>query len=84
MKSTRVTVRFSADLRRRLKSAACRAGTIESDLIRRAVERELAGADEAPTACELFKKAGLIGIVREGPSDLSTNPDHFEGFGALE
>jgi hypothetical protein len=50
-------------------------------LIRRAVEQELATEEETETVYDRVKKAGLIGIVREAPSDLSTNPDYFEGFG---
>jgi predicted DNA-binding protein len=81
MKDYRVTVRFSADLRRRLKAAARRSGKLESDLVRSAVEQHLDMGDEEPTAYERFEKAGLIGIARKGPRDLSTNQDHFKGFG---
>ncbi len=31
---------------------------------------------------DLAAKAGLIGAVKDAPSDLSTNPAHFDGFGA--
>ena len=82
MKNDRITVRFPADLRRRLRSAAHRTGTRESDLVRSAVERQLAAEDETLTAYERAKKAGLIGIVRGASRDLSTNPEHFDGFGS--
>jgi predicted DNA-binding protein len=81
MKDYRITVRFSAELRRRLKDAARRSGTRESDLVRGAVERQLASADDAPTAYDHAKKAGLIGAVQGASPDLSTNPKHFGGFG---
>jgi predicted transcriptional regulator len=81
MKGSRITVRFPADLRRRLKQAARSNGTRESDLVRVAVEQRLAGEDHAVTAYERFKKAGLIGVVRGASKDLSTNPRHFDGFG---
>lgn len=81
MKDDRITVRFSTELRRRLKDAAHRSGTRESDLVRGAVERQLAAQDDAITAYERAKKAGLIGAVRGASRDLSTNPRHFDGFG---
>lgn len=81
MKDSRITVRFPAALRRSLKSLARRSGTRESDLIRKAVERHLEAEQQSPTAYEYAKKAGLIGIIRDAPKDLSTNPKHFRGFG---
>jgi predicted DNA-binding protein len=81
MKDNRVTVRFPAELRQRLRAAARRSGTRESDLVRTAVERQLAAEDDALTAYERAKKARLIGVVRAS-RDLSTNPRHFDGFGS--
>jgi predicted DNA-binding protein len=81
MKDYRVTVRFPAELRQRLKAAARRSGARESDLVRVAVERQLAAEDDALTAYDHAKKAGLIGAVRGASRDLSTNPRHFDGFG---
>ncbi len=77
----RITVRFPTELRRRLKAAAHRSGTKESDLVRAAVERQLAAEETVLTAYEHAKKAGLIGAVRGANRDLSTNPKHLEGFG---
>ena len=81
MKDHRVTVRFPAELRQRLKAAAHGSGRRESDLVRGAVERQLAVEDQALPAFEHAKKAGLIGAVRGAPRDLSTNRGHFDGFG---
>jgi predicted DNA-binding protein len=81
MKSDRITVRLPADLRRRLKEAAHRSGTRESDLVRGAVERQLAAAEDAVTAYQRAKKAGLIGAVRGASRDLSTNPRYLDGLG---
>jgi predicted DNA-binding protein len=82
MKDCRITVRFSPELRQRLKTAARRSGQRESDLIRGAVERQLAAESEALTAYEHAKKAGLIAAVRGAARDLSTNRKHFKGFGS--
>jgi predicted DNA-binding protein len=81
MKNARITVRLPLELRRRLKAAANRSGRQESALIRAAIERELAADEGAPTAYDRAKKAGIVGIVRGTPPDLSTNPKYFEGFG---
>jgi hypothetical protein len=56
MNEDRITVRLPADLRRKLKDAARRNGTRESDLVRGAVERQLAAEDESLTAYEHAKK----------------------------
>jgi predicted DNA-binding protein len=81
MKNDRITVRLPAELRRRLKAAARRNGTRESDIVRGAVERQFAAEEEVTTAYEHAKKAGLIGAVRGASRDLSTNAKHFDGFG---
>jgi predicted DNA-binding protein len=81
MKDHRITVRFSAEAERRIKAAASRRGTRESDLIRAAVESQLADDDALPTAYEHAKKAGLIGAIKGTARDLSTNPKYFDGFG---
>lgn len=81
MKDARITVRFSKELRRRLKVAARLGGRRESELIRSAVERLLSVESSVPTAYELAKTAGLIGIARGASGDLSTNAKYFDGFG---
>jgi len=81
MKDQRITVRFSPEMRRRLKAAARRGGTRESDLVRGAVELHLAAEEGSLTAYELAKKSGLIGAVKGTARDLSTNAKYFDGFG---
>ncbi|MGA8029713.1 MAG: CopG family transcriptional regulator [Bryobacteraceae bacterium] len=81
MENCRITVRLTAKLRRRIKAAAHRSGTRESDIIRGAVERQFAAEDEGITAYERARNAGLIGAVRGAGPDLSTNPKHLESFG---
>ena len=39
---------------------------------------------ESVTSCyDLALRAGMIGALKDAPFDLSTNPDHFQGFGTL-
>jgi predicted transcriptional regulator len=81
MRDHRITVRLSAETRRKLKAAARRRGRRESDLVRDAVELRLAEEAGSPSAYEYAKKAGLIGAVKGAPRDLSTNANYFDGFG---
>lgn len=81
MKDCRITVRLAPELRRRLRNTARRTGQRESDLIRGAVERQLAAEDEALTAYDHARNAGLIGAARGAARDLSTSQRHFDGFG---
>ena len=79
MKSECITIRLSTDLRRRLKATARAHGAREADVIRAVLEQRL---DAEPTsAYERAKKAGIIGVLKDAPADLSTNPKYFEGFG---
>jgi predicted DNA-binding protein len=80
-KDYRISVRLSPETHRRLKAAARRGGRRESDIVRDAVERELAAEGASVTAYELAKKAGLIGAVKATIRDLSTNPKYLDGFG---
>jgi predicted DNA-binding protein len=81
MRDHRITVRVSAETRRKLKAATRRHGRRESDLVRDAVELRLAAEEGSLTAYEHAKKAGLIGVVEGIVRDLSTNRKHFDGFG---
>ena len=38
-------------------------------------------SEEGATFFEVLNEVGLIGCVKGGPPDLSTNPKHMEGFG---
>jgi predicted DNA-binding protein len=81
MKEYRISVRLNSALRRKLEAAALRTGKRESSLVREALERQLSRSDPAETAYDLALKAGLIGALKGGNRDLSTNPRHFDGFG---
>jgi len=36
------------------------------------------------SAYDLAKEMGIIGMIKDAPSDLATNPKHMEGFGSDE
>src|ERR1017187_3044347 len=83
MKDHRITVRFSPEMRRRLKSAARRGGTRESDLVRGAVELQLAAEEASLTAYEHAKKSGLIGAVKGGNAAPQPKPRVFGGLACV-
>ena len=33
------------------------------------------------TCYDIAKRLGIIGVYKDTPDDLSTNPEHMEGFG---
>ena len=81
MKTERLTVRLDVALRDRVRRRAKALGVSESDYARRAIEEHAVESRDSDTAYDRFKRAGLIGISDIGPSDLSTNKKHMEGFG---
>lgn len=64
-----------------MRDRAARAGLSQSQVVREALEVYLARGDGQRSAYELARDLGLIGCVRRGARDLSTNPKHLEGFG---
>ena len=81
MKEYRLTIRLSSDLRQRVLTAARKTGKPESDVVREALERQLPTSRKRETALDMAKRLGVVGAVTFEERDLSTNPEHLEGFG---
>jgi metal-responsive CopG/Arc/MetJ family transcriptional regulator len=81
MASQRISVRVPGGIARRLKERSRVTGARESQVVRQALEEYLAKNSEHETAYDRAKKAGLIGCVRGGRKDASTNKKLFKGFG---
>jgi hypothetical protein len=77
----RITFCISKSLVERLKKRARMRRLSESALVCKAIECYLGEGATSGSAYELAGESGLIGYVRGGPSDLSPNRKHFEGFG---
>lgn len=73
----RIEPRIQSSLRRR----AALAQKSESAVVREALETYLSTVPDRPSAYDLALQAGVIGCAKSGPRDLSTNPEHFKGFG---
>ena len=81
VKQYRLTVRVNADLRRRLAKTAKRKGKPEAEVLREALDKELDPIKPKESAYDRALALGIIGTVKDGPPDLSTNKKYFEGFG---
>jgi predicted transcriptional regulator len=81
MSSQRITIRISESLVKRLKQQAGIKRRSESAVVREALENYLGETPASRSAYDMAQEAGLIGCVRDVPSDLSTNRKHLQGFG---
>ena len=76
-----VSLKFSADLERRLIAAARDRGESKSEIIREALRNYLASESVAEPGSCLDLSRDLVGCM-EGPPDLSYNKKYMKGFGA--
>jgi len=80
MSDDRISVRVEPALRKKLGRIARRFGKSESELVRDVLS-EFCQRDSGQSAYDLAKRAGIIGMIKDAPPDLSTNPKYMEGFG---
>ena len=81
MTDSRISVRLDKDTQRRLDEAVRATGKTESELVRDALSTYLLNRPAADNCLQLAQRHGLVGCAKRLPADLSTNRDHFEGFG---
>ena len=81
MANDRISVRLDEETQRRLDAEARATGKNESDLVREALAAYFRQRPEPETCLDLARRAGVIGCAKRLPPDLSTNREHFEGFG---
>jgi hypothetical protein len=78
-------IRLSEEQERHLRQYAHETGRSESEVIATALEEYFAtrtpSGGSGENAYELARRIGMIGVAGDLPSDLSTNPSYFEGFG---
>ena len=58
-----------------------RTGRPWDELLRELISVDVFPATTDESALEAAERLGLIGICNGAPSDLSSNPEHLEGFG---
>ncbi|EAZ88075.1 hypothetical protein [Crocosphaera chwakensis] len=76
-----ISIPLSPSLEQRLKEVAHMNQKTEQELILEALENHLKQFPIPKNCYDLAIELGVIGIAADLPSDLSTNPSHFEGFG---
>lgn len=77
----RINVRVDSRLKEELEAAAEAEGARPSELVRSALEAYLRGRSPGESCLDVARRAGVVGVYRNTPRDLSTNPKHMEGFG---
>lgn len=82
MASHRLSIRVSPELERTIQEHARAVGQRSSQIVREVLERHFASRRPARSCYDLARKTKVIGCAKNAPSDLSTNPHYFEGFGS--
>ncbi len=77
----RINVRVDVDLKQKLEAEARDRGVSPSEVVREALENHLKSNPRRETCLDIARRIGLIGCAKSLPKNLSTNRDHFEGFG---
>ena len=81
MATERITIRIDRQLRRELKERASAKGKRASDVVREALKEYFAAHATGETCYDLALKAGIVGIVKTAPPDMSRNRKYLKGFG---
>jgi metal-responsive CopG/Arc/MetJ family transcriptional regulator len=77
----RVSVRVEERLKQQLEDEAREKGVRPSDIVRQALEEHIRQRTPRLNCRDLAERLGILGSAKGLPADLSTNPDHMEGFG---
>jgi hypothetical protein len=77
----RMTVRVNQGLKRQLEAEAREKGVSPSEIVRQVLEEHVRRPRPGESCYDLAKRLGIIGSAKGLPTDLSTNPEHMEGFG---
>jgi Arc/MetJ-type ribon-helix-helix transcriptional regulator len=79
--ASRISVRLDDDTRQRLDQEVRATGQNESEVVRAALADYFRKRPKRESCLELARRHRLIGCGKRLPPDLSTNRQHFEGFG---
>jgi len=77
----RLTIRVDKKLRAKLATLAKQRGESESEVARAAIESFIESSLPQESCYDIAMRLGIIGCVKGGPPDLSTNPKYLEGLG---
>jgi len=77
----RINVRVDERLKQELEAEPREKGVSPSDIVRQALEEHMRQRTPRETCLDIARRIGILGIYKDAPHDLSTNPEHMEGFG---
>jgi hypothetical protein len=77
----RINVRLEAKLKHELEAEARQRGVTPSRIVRDALKEHMQRQAPRQSCYDVAERLGLIGIYKDTPTDLSSNPKHMEGFG---
>ncbi|VGO18455.1 ribbon-helix-helix domain-containing protein [Pontiella sulfatireligans] len=79
---TTLTLKIPETMAAELASEAKEHSVSKSEVVRSALDEYLHNPErkKEPSAYDVAKALGVIGCIKDGPEDLSTNPKHMEGF----
>lgn len=76
----RINVRVEGSVKQRLEADAKQKGTSPSAIVRQLIEEHY-GQPVVENCLQLAERLGILGSIKGLPADLTTNPEHMEGFG---
>ena len=77
----RINVRVDERLKQNLEAEAREKGVSPSEIVRQVLTEHVRRRVPGESCLDIARRIGLIGSAKGLPADLSTNPDHMEGFG---
>jgi len=78
---TTITCKIPDELNEQLEAEASRQLVPKSAVVREALERSLKHRRETHQKTAFDRVKDLCGIIKDGPPDLSTNPEYMKDFG---
>ncbi len=76
----RINVRVEQGIKQQLEAEAREKGVSVSEIVRQALEEYLRHRTPRESCRNLARRIGIVGVYKDAPHDLSTNPEHMEGF----
>ena len=77
----RINVRVDERLKHDLEAEAREKGVSPSEIVRQALEEHMRQRIPRESCLDIARRIGILGVYKDTPHDLSTNPEHMEGFG---
>jgi hypothetical protein len=77
----RINVRVAGRLKQQLEAEARGKGVRPSEIVREDLEEHVRQRALRESCLEIARRIGIVGVYKDTPHDLSTNPEHLEGIG---